>query len=69
MSRARRLLTEEDFQEALDHERRTRVFQNDQLVGTGGIITRFDDTTIVIQSGVSDIAYYSRNDCEFFELR
>lgn len=65
----RRLETDLDFQEALERQLRIRVFQNDHIVDTGGTVIRFDAGTIVVQSGVSDVAYYSRSECEFFELR
>lgn len=65
----RPLLTEQDFQEAMDHQARIRVFQDDHLVDSGGVIIRFDDQTVIIQSSVSDVAYHSRKDCQFFEVR
>ncbi|USB34089.1 hypothetical protein [Paenibacillus sp. YPG26] len=65
----RPLLTEQDFQEALDHQYRIRVFQDDHLVDSGGVIIRFDDQTVIVQSGVSELAYHSRRDCQFFEIR
>lgn len=65
----RRLLTDQDFQEAMERQAAIRVFQNDHIVDSGGIIIRFTDTAIVIQSGVSDVAYHQRNACEFFELK
>ncbi|MFC5704292.1 hypothetical protein ACFPVX_23630 [Cohnella faecalis] len=65
----RRLLTEADFVEALERGARLRVFQDDHIVSTGGVIVRFDDSTVVVQSGVGDIDYLSRTDCEFFEMR
>lgn len=69
MAQTRRLLTDLDFHEAMERERTIRVFQDDLVVGSGGTIIRFDETIVVIQSGVSDIAYHPRNRCEFFELR
>lgn len=65
----RELLTEQDFQEAMDRHLRIRVFQNDQLIDTGGIIIRFTDDTIITQSGVDDLTYHSRRECQFYELR
>lgn len=65
----RRLLTEADFEEALESGARLRVFQDDHIVSTGGVIVRFDDRTVVVQSGVGDIDYLSRTDCEFFEMK
>ncbi|TDG00401.1 hypothetical protein [Paenibacillus piri] len=64
-----RLLTDRDFQEAMERQKAIRVFQNDHVVGAGGIITRFDDQVVVVQSGVSDIAHHPRALCEFFEMR
>jgi len=69
MANNRRLLTDNDFQEAMDHKRIIRVFQDDLIVGSGGHLIRFDDETVVLQSGVSDIHYHPRARCEFFELR
>ncbi|ALS23915.1 MULTISPECIES: hypothetical protein [Paenibacillus] len=65
----RRLLTDQDFQEAMDRQVAVRVFQNDHIVDSGGIIIRFTDTSIVTQSGVSDVTYHQRNACEFFEMK
>ncbi|GGD81342.1 hypothetical protein [Paenibacillus nasutitermitis] len=69
MAQHRRLLTDRDFEEALERQFRIRVFQDDHIVDTGGVIVRFDEQTVVIQSSVSDVAYHSRTGCEFFELR
>lgn len=65
----RRLITDQDFNEALERHLRVRVFQDDQLIGSGGIIIRFDDQTIVVQSSVSDLAYHPRKQCEFLKLK
>ncbi|WP_058829060.1 hypothetical protein [Paenibacillus polymyxa] len=65
----RRLITDQDFSEALERQLRIRVFQDDQLIGSGGTIIRFDDQTIVVQSSVSDLAYHPRKQCEFFEIK
>ncbi|QMV42821.1 hypothetical protein [Cohnella cholangitidis] len=64
-----RLLTDQDFEEAMQRQARLRVFKNDHIIDTNGIIVRYDSQTVVIQSGVGDLAYHSRGDCEFFELR
>jgi ABC-type uncharacterized transport system YnjBCD ATPase subunit len=69
VSQIRRLLTDQDFNEALESQFRIRVFRDDHIVDTGGVIVRFDDRTVVIQSSVSDVAYHPRESCEFFELR
>lgn len=65
----RRLLTDADFREAMERQIGIRVFEHDHIVLNGGAILRFDDRTVVIQSGVSDLSYFSRGGCEFFELK
>jgi ribosome maturation factor RimP len=69
MSLNRRLITDQDFQEAMDRQVKIRVFQNDHIVDSGGHIIRFDESTVVVQSGVSDLSYHQRNQCEFFDIR
>ncbi|PWV97979.1 hypothetical protein DFQ01_11961 [Paenibacillus cellulosilyticus] len=69
MSINRRLMTDYDFQEALDKQLKLRVFRDDHMIENGGVLVRFDDNTVVIQSSVSDVSYYSRAECEIFELR
>ncbi|SFB62055.1 hypothetical protein SAMN05216312_12014 [Cohnella sp. OV330] len=69
MSINRRLFTDADFQEAMERQLRMRVFKNDHIVDSGGVILRFDDNTVVIQTSVSELAYHNRRDCEFFELK
>jgi hypothetical protein len=64
-----RLLTDQDFEEAMQRQARLRVFKNDHIVDSNGIIVRFDGQTVVVQSGVGDLAYHPREDCEFFELK
>ncbi|MFC4100165.1 hypothetical protein [Paenibacillus xanthanilyticus] len=64
-----KLLTDQDFAEAMDKGVRLRVFQDDHVIDSGGVIIRFDADTVVIQSSVSDVAYHSRRDCEFFATR
>lgn len=61
------MLTDADLKEAMARETPLRVFQNDLMIDSGGIIIRFDDRMVVVQSGVSQIAYHDRADCEFFE--
>lgn len=68
MARNRKLITDKDLQEAMEKETPIRVFQDDAIVDAGGVITRFDDDTVVTQSGVGDIAYHRRDRCEFFEM-
>ncbi|WP_331710009.1 hypothetical protein [Paenibacillus swuensis] len=65
----RKLLTDADFQEGLDRQRTIRVFQNDHIVSNGGWIVRFTDDLVVIQTDVSDLTYFERDACEFYELR
>ncbi|MDT3425588.1 hypothetical protein J2Z22_001107 [Paenibacillus forsythiae] len=65
----RPLITDHDFQEAMERQLPVRVFQNDHLINSGATVVRFTDTDVVIQSRVSDLTYYSRRDCEFFEVR
>jgi ribosome maturation factor RimP len=65
----RRLQTDQDFQEALEKQARIRVFQHDHMVDSGGILVRFDEQIIALQSSVSDLAYHSRELCEFFEMK
>ncbi|MBM7568394.1 hypothetical protein [Paenibacillus sacheonensis] len=69
MALYRRLVTNEDFEEAMERQFRLRVFKDDHIVDSGGVIIRFDDTTVVSQSSVSDVAYHDRAACEFFEIR
>ncbi|MBN2981895.1 MULTISPECIES: hypothetical protein [Cohnella] len=65
----RKLLTDPDFSEAQERRAAVRVFKDDHIVDSGGVIVRFDERTVVVQSGVGDLAYHSRAGCEFFELR
>ncbi|AIQ12721.1 hypothetical protein [Paenibacillus durus] len=65
----RPLITDRDFQEAMERQLPVRVFQNDHLINSGATVIRFTDTDVIIQSKVSDLTYYSRRDCEFFEVR
>jgi hypothetical protein len=46
-----------------------RVFKDNHQIDSGGIIIRFDEKTVVVQSSVSELAYHSRTECELFELR
>ncbi|UJF34056.1 hypothetical protein [Paenibacillus hexagrammi] len=69
MSRNHRLLTDADFQEAVDRQSSIRIFKDDHIVDSNAVILRFSDTTVVVQTKVSEITYYDRNACEFFEMR
>jgi len=64
-----RLSSDQDFEEVIELQQRIRVFQNNQLIDSSSLVVRFDDGIIVTQSGVSDIAYHNRKECEFFLLR
>ncbi|MGM0880310.1 MAG: hypothetical protein ACQEXQ_04615 [Bacillota bacterium] len=65
----RRIFTDQDFEEAIEKQARIRVFQDNHIVDSSSLVVRFDDSIIVTQSGVSDIAYHNRKQCEFFELK
>jgi hypothetical protein len=65
----RPLLTDIDLQEAMDHKYNVRVFEDDHMVNKGAEIVRFTDADVVMQSRVSDLTYYSRRRCQFFEVR
>jgi hypothetical protein len=65
----RKLETDQDFQEAMDRQAQIRVFLHDHMVDSGGVISRFDDQIIAVQSSVSDLTYHQRELCEFFEIR
>lgn len=69
MAQNRKLVTDRDFQEAQDREVHVRVFRDDQIVDSGVVVVRFTETFVVTQSGVSDVSYHARNECEFFEMR
>ncbi|MFC4777392.1 hypothetical protein ACFO9Q_11410 [Paenibacillus sp. GCM10023252] len=68
MAHTRRLETNQDMQEAMEQEARIRVFQDNHVINSGGIITRFDEQLVVVQSGVSDVAYHDRSACEFYAI-
>ncbi|CAM4316160.1 hypothetical protein L1N85_20545 [Paenibacillus alkaliterrae] len=65
----RRLSSDQDFEEMIKKQLRIRVFQDNQIVDASSNVVRFNDSVVVTQSGVSDIAYHDRKACEFFELR
>nr|WP_246628184.1 hypothetical protein [Paenibacillus oenotherae] len=62
-------MTDQDFDEAIERQARIRVFKDDHIIDSGGIIIRFDAGTVVIQSSVSDITYHPRAACEFFSMK
>ncbi|MBD2846738.1 hypothetical protein IDH44_16195 [Paenibacillus sp. IB182496] len=69
MAYNQQLSTDRDFESAIARQIRIRVFEDDQMVDAGAIVVRFDDTTVVVQSSVSDLAYRARERCAFFEMR
>ncbi|MFD0588609.1 hypothetical protein ACFQZE_11390 [Paenibacillus sp. GCM10027627] len=69
MSVIRKLATDADFEEALEKGTRIRVFQHNHIIDAASLIVRFDDATVVTQSGVGDFMYHKREECEFFELK
>jgi len=69
MAQTIRLTTDLDFEEAMEKQSRLRVFKNDHIIDSNGVIVRFNEGMVVVQSGIGDLAYHSRLDCEFFELR
>lgn len=69
MAHRQRLVSDADFTEAMERESRIRVFKDDHIISQGGFISRFTDTMVVVQTGVGDVAYLDRSECEFFELR
>jgi len=69
MAVTRKLITDRDFTEAEAKQLLVRVFRDDHMVDAGGVIVRFTPELAVIQSGVGDVAYYRRDECEFFEMK
>lgn len=69
MARNQRLVTDTDFQEAVEKGSFVRVFKDDHIVDSNAVILRFSDKTVVLQSRVADLAYYDRDECEFFEMK
>jgi ribosome maturation factor RimP len=65
----RRLENERDFAEAMERQVRVRVFKNDHMIESSGVIIRFDEESVVIQSSMSDLGYHNRSECEFFEMK
>ncbi|MEW9700901.1 hypothetical protein [Paenibacillus sp. SI8] len=69
MARNHRLVTDIDFQEAVERQANVRVFKDDHIVDSDALIVRFSDTMVVIQTRVSELTYYDRDACEFFEMK
>lgn len=68
MARNQRLVTDQDFQEAIERQARVRVFRDDAIIDSGGTIVRFDESIVVTQRSVSEVSYHRRDECEFFEM-
>ncbi|HZG86462.1 hypothetical protein [Paenibacillus sp.] len=68
MPRNNRLVTDQDFREAMERRTPVRVFRDDMIVDSGGLLVRFDESVVVLQSGVGDVAYHDREQSEFFEM-
>ncbi|MGG1513778.1 hypothetical protein ABE504_00085 [Paenibacillus oryzisoli] len=69
MARNQRLVTDADFQEVVDRQAVVRVFKDDHIVDSNALVLRFSDTTVVVQTRVSELTYYDRESCEFFEMK
>jgi hypothetical protein len=69
MAHNRRLVTDQDFKEAMERQVFIRVFQDDYVINSGGVISNFDDNMISVHSGVSELTYHLREQCEFFEMK
>ncbi len=69
MSQYVRLVSEQDFVEALERQSIIRVFKDDHIVDSGCVLVRFDAELVVSQSSVSEVSYHSRSECEFFAKR
>ncbi|MDR6553389.1 hypothetical protein [Paenibacillus qinlingensis] len=69
MARNQRLHTDADFQEVIDRQGVVRIFKDDHIVDSNAVVLRFSDTTVVVQTRVSDLTYYDRAACEFFEMK
>lgn len=64
-----RLENDDDFQDAMDRQSVLRIFRGDNLIESSVKIVRFDENRIVVQADISDMKYYARQECEFFEQR
>jgi hypothetical protein len=69
MARNHRLVTDVDFQEAVESQASVRVFKDNHIVDSNAVIVRFSETMVVVQTHVSDLTYYDREACEFFEMK
>ncbi len=69
MTISRKLENNQDFTEAMERQLKIRVFKHNHMVEASGNIIRFNEETIVIQASMSDVNYYDRSSCEFFEIK
>lgn len=69
MARNQRLVTDIDFQDAVERQAVVRVFKDDHIVDSNAVVLRFSEKTVVVQTRVSDLTYYDREVCEFFEMK
>jgi len=69
MSILRKLLTDQDFQDAVEQESSIRVFSDNQIIEHRAIVVRFDEAKVITQSNVSDLTYHKRGQCEFYLLK
>lgn len=69
MSVLRKLMTDRDFQEAVEQDSLVRVFQHNQIIEHRAIVVRFDEQKVITQSDVSDLMYHNRDECEFYLLK
>ncbi|MDQ0872874.1 hypothetical protein QFZ77_001533 [Paenibacillus sp. V4I3] len=69
MARNERLVTDTDFQDAVERQAVVRVFKDDHIVDSNAVVLRFSEKTVVVQTRVSDLTYYDREVCEFFEMK
>lgn len=69
MATVRKLITDPDFQEAMDRKLPIRVFEDNHLIESGTIVLRFTGDTVITQKSVSDVSYHNRELCQFFELK
>ena len=65
----RRLENDQDFADAMEQQMGIRVFRDNYIVDSGGKIVQYDEKVVVIQYGVGDLSYLSRESCEFFGIR
>lgn len=69
MAIVRKLITDQDLQQAMDKKIPIQVFENNHLIETGTTVLRFTSDTVITQKSVSDVSYHNRDHCQFFELK